>query len=283
MSSGTSRRAGIDSSSTGDVVLVGPGTYREQIDFKGKNITVRGEMGASTTILDGTGLGTYGVRFENGETRAAALEGLTITHHKRGIIIFQSQPSILRNTITANGGMTLYAGVICTANGEPGPWSPLIQGNTVTNNTAGWTGPGIAAFKKMTPEILDNYIAGNQGLQKPEAFWELLKLIFCKIHDERDSPEVEFYAAGKERGGINGPLKVKARLEQLDLTMQGFAGAGLGGARRPAFLRDGLPGLATPFADLLLLQARHRNDPEVTPLRFSKPRPTVVQSAPMRG
>jgi type I restriction enzyme M protein len=25
-----------------------------------------------------------------------------------------------------------------------------------------------------------NYIAGNQGLQKPEAFWELLKLIFCK-------------------------------------------------------------------------------------------------------
>ena len=30
-----------------------------------------------------------------------------------------------------------------------------------------------------------NYIAGNQGLQKPQAFWELLKLIFCKIHDER--------------------------------------------------------------------------------------------------
>ena len=25
-----------------------------------------------------------------------------------------------------------------------------------------------------------NYIAANQGLQKPEAFWELLKLIFCK-------------------------------------------------------------------------------------------------------
>ncbi|MDX2016744.1 MAG: type I restriction enzyme HsdR N-terminal domain-containing protein, partial [Planctomycetota bacterium] len=29
-----------------------------------------------------------------------------------------------------------------------------------------------------------NYIAANQGLQKPQAFWELLKLIFCKIHDE---------------------------------------------------------------------------------------------------
>jgi type I restriction enzyme M protein len=60
-----------------------------------------------------------------------------------------------------------------------------------------------------------NYIAGNQGLQKPEAFWELLKLIFCKIHDERESPEMEFYAGGKERSGINGPLKVKARVERL--------------------------------------------------------------------
>lgn len=60
-----------------------------------------------------------------------------------------------------------------------------------------------------------NYIAGNQGLQKPEAFWELLKLIFCKIHDERNSREVSFFAAPKERGGINGPLKVKARIDQL--------------------------------------------------------------------
>jgi type I restriction enzyme M protein len=60
-----------------------------------------------------------------------------------------------------------------------------------------------------------NYIAGNQGLQKPQAFWELLKLIFCKIHDERHNDEVEFYAAANERHGINGPLKVQKRIEAL--------------------------------------------------------------------
>ena len=60
-----------------------------------------------------------------------------------------------------------------------------------------------------------NYIAGNQGLQKPEAFWELLKIIFCKIHDERSSDEVEFYATSKERHGLNGRLKVKKRLDRL--------------------------------------------------------------------
>lgn len=60
-----------------------------------------------------------------------------------------------------------------------------------------------------------NYIAGNQGLQKPEAFWELLKLIFCKIHDERSSDDVEFYATSKERHGLNGRLKAKKRLDDL--------------------------------------------------------------------
>ena len=60
-----------------------------------------------------------------------------------------------------------------------------------------------------------NYIAGNQGLQKPEAFWELLKLIFCKIHDERTSDVVEFYASSQERHGLNGQLKIKGRLDRL--------------------------------------------------------------------
>jgi type I restriction enzyme M protein len=60
-----------------------------------------------------------------------------------------------------------------------------------------------------------NYIAANQGLQKPQAFWELLKLIFCKIYDERNSEEVQFYAAANERAGVNGPIKVRNRLEKL--------------------------------------------------------------------
>lgn len=60
-----------------------------------------------------------------------------------------------------------------------------------------------------------NYIAGNQGLQKPEAFWELLKIIFCKIHDERHSNEVDFFATSKERHNLNGQLKVKKRIGAL--------------------------------------------------------------------
>lgn len=60
-----------------------------------------------------------------------------------------------------------------------------------------------------------NYIAGNQGLQKPQAFWELLKLIFCKIHDERHNDQVEFFAGASERHGVNGPLKAQKRIAAL--------------------------------------------------------------------
>lgn len=64
-----------------------------------------------------------------------------------------------------------------------------------------------------------NYIAGNQGLQKPEAFWELLKLIFCKIEDER-SDAITFYATSQETKGLNGRIKVRDRIATLFAAVQ---------------------------------------------------------------
>jgi SAM-dependent methyltransferase len=79
------------------------------------------------------------------------------------------------------------------------------------------------------------------------------------------------------------PLKVRAQLERLDMALQGFAGAGLAGMNRPAWMHQGFSALGVPLADLVLLQARHRDSPAATPLRFRKPRAHVVQSAPVRG
>lgn len=81
--------------------------------------------------------------------------------------------------------------------------------------------PNFSELRPATSDVLlftfqrcHNYIAGNQGLQKPEAFWELLKLIFCKIEDER-SNKIDFFATSDERQGLNGHLKVKRRVETL--------------------------------------------------------------------
>ena len=79
------------------------------------------------------------------------------------------------------------------------------------------------------------------------------------------------------------PLRVKQSLERLDMTMQGFAGAGLAGRDRPAVMSRGLSSVGVPLADLLLLQAGHCDGPEMTPLRFTKPGAGHVQSAANPG
>ena len=61
-----------------------------------------------------------------------------------------------------------------------------------------------------------NSIYINDGLQKQPAFFELLKVIFCKIEDERNIPApLEFYATSKERNNPDGQLTVKKRISQI--------------------------------------------------------------------
>lgn len=79
------------------------------------------------------------------------------------------------------------------------------------------------------------------------------------------------------------PLKVKNRLQDLQMSMQGFAGAGLFGFRKPAWMHQGPGSIGAPLADLVMLQAGHADSTLVTPLRFTKPGAGVVQSAAMRG
>ena len=61
-----------------------------------------------------------------------------------------------------------------------------------------------------------NHIHVNDGLQKQPAFFELLKVIFCKIEDERNIPkELEFYTTSKERSNPDGQLTVKKRISKI--------------------------------------------------------------------
>lgn len=61
-----------------------------------------------------------------------------------------------------------------------------------------------------------NHIYVNEGMQKQPAFFELLKVIFCKIEDERNIPKaLEFYATSEERSNSDGQLTVKNRIEKI--------------------------------------------------------------------
>jgi type I restriction enzyme M protein len=64
--------------------------------------------------------------------------------------------------------------------------------------------------------ICHDHIYVTDGLQKQPAFFELLKVIFCKIHDERNIPRpLEFYATAREKATNDGRLTVANRLGRI--------------------------------------------------------------------
>lgn len=60
-----------------------------------------------------------------------------------------------------------------------------------------------------------DYIYGNQGLKKDAAFWQVLNLIFCKIHDERTPGERRFWVKGTERNEAAGQAAIANRIKEL--------------------------------------------------------------------
>lgn len=61
-----------------------------------------------------------------------------------------------------------------------------------------------------------NHIYVADGMQKQPAFFELLKVIFCKIEDERNMGKpLVFYAASGERSNPDGQLTVQKRIAKI--------------------------------------------------------------------
>ena len=134
-------QAGIDSCLPGDIVLVGPGTYIENINFNGKAITVTSELGPNFTTIDGGNpahpdTGSV-VLFVSGEDTNSVLHGFTITNGS-GTTMPPYGPQ---------GG-----GIWCHDTS-----SPTISGNIITGNTATYGG-GIELYINCSPIIIVSLI-----------------------------------------------------------------------------------------------------------------------------
>jgi hypothetical protein len=154
----------IDRAINGETVLVAPGTYRENVNFRGKAIVVASAQGPEQTVIDAGGAGSV-VTFQTGETRSAVLSGFTIrggssTHAGGGIYIANSSPTIRGNVVTENRS--------CTGVGIYSYFaSPLIQNNRIVRNTihgctGGW-GIGVYIGGNSAAELIDNEISENSG------------------------------------------------------------------------------------------------------------------------
>jgi len=135
-------QAGLDSCADNDIVLVGPGTYYENIVWPNtQGIHLVSELGSDLTIIDGDS-----------------------TNRVIEISTWVDTTSVIRGFTIRNGLDTLGAGIYCGAYS-----SPIITHNNITNNiagvvdplTGGGVGAGIYCDSGSAPAIISNNITNN--------------------------------------------------------------------------------------------------------------------------
>jgi hypothetical protein len=154
----------INAAAEGDVVKVAAGTYYEQLDFKGKTITVEGH-GAADTILDGNN-GAPLVTFDTQESADSVLQGFTLTHAKANVLLPGSAVALSDSSPTIQDNIFAYNITTGFANGAAiggNNASPLIARNFFGENScSGVFFSGIVAFvNDSSPTIVDNVFLHN--------------------------------------------------------------------------------------------------------------------------
>jgi hypothetical protein len=147
-------QAAIDAAPPGAAIVVGPGRYRERLDFRGKDLTVRSAdpedpLVVAATVVDGGGAGST-VSFTSGEGRAAVLEGVTVTNGGGtllqgrtwggGILVARSSPTV-RACVVRGNAAAMGGGIAVLKGGA----APLVERCRLEENTADTDGGGFFA------------------------------------------------------------------------------------------------------------------------------------------
>lgn len=127
----TTIQSAIDAAADGDTILVDPGTYYENIDYNGKNLTLTGRAECSKPIIDG-----------GGTAPAVTLDGT------------EGQGTSIRGFVITNGYGTYGGGV--AANGA----NIQIEKCDFVSNSAGTGG----ALYNTTGYVVDCYFEANIAL-----------------------------------------------------------------------------------------------------------------------
>jgi len=177
-------QAAIDDANDGDIVIVSPGIYYENINFLGKSITVRSAEPndvdiVAATIIDGSKPSDPNiasvVTFNHNEDADSVLSGFTIQNgfgqsdptvdwrlwegvngDGGGVLCSKASPTITRNIFKNCRAEYGGGGVFCHNNA-----SPVIRHNTFLENYAGWYGGAIFARLKCSPTISNNVFKKN--------------------------------------------------------------------------------------------------------------------------
>jgi hypothetical protein len=153
----------IDNAADGDLILVLPGEYQENINFSGKKVVVIAPAGPAFTLIDGGGAGPC-VSFTNGEDLTAMLINFKLTggatdddEYGGAIRIEGAMPVIMFNEITGNragrGGGAIAVSQLS---------APVIYRNVLYDNETAGQG-GAIYISASAPQIINNTLVGNSS------------------------------------------------------------------------------------------------------------------------
>ncbi|MCW8809986.1 MAG: T9SS type A sorting domain-containing protein [Ignavibacteriaceae bacterium] len=165
-------QAAIDEAINGDIVLVAEDIYFENINFKGKAITVTSnflidgnESHISNTIINGSQPShpdsASVVYFISGEDTTSVLYGLTITGGKGSIYNYE-------------GSIRRMGGGIYLVNSGARIENNIIEFNSIDHTSDSWGG-GIGAVSDVGPNyIVENNVIRNNNINTPNVDYNSL-------------------------------------------------------------------------------------------------------------
>ena len=148
----------INASNNGDTVYVSSGVYQENIDFKGKNIVLKG-VSSDSTIIAGVGDENPVVTIGSGEDTTSVLSGFTISGGLNGGIRITDASPRLIDLVIANNQDT-DGGGIYISNSQ----NTVITNSIIKDNSSESHGGGIAVFDSSDIEIRNCKISNNSSI-----------------------------------------------------------------------------------------------------------------------
>ncbi len=145
----------------GEVILVQPGVYAENVDFIGKAVELRSVAGPAATVIDGGQSGSV-VSFVNGEGSGAHLVGFTLTNglaaEGGGIhCANNSSPTIDDCIVRLNMALAGYGAGLASVDA-----APLVRNTVFTGNwSMGGAGGAVACIFGTGPTLVNCTLYGN--------------------------------------------------------------------------------------------------------------------------
>lgn len=166
----TTIQAGIDIAASGDTVLVFPGHYFENVEFRGRDITLKSRDGYASTTIDGSArLGRSVISLTRNETPKSVIDGFSIVNGFApaggGIFSRDAYPTIQNNYIAYNrtGATGFGAGIFCTYTSRIQDYQVVIKDNLIEYNHSDFNGGGLGT---TVPCDLNNNIIRHNTMEK---------------------------------------------------------------------------------------------------------------------